>query len=171
MDPILDKARAGQNVLEKIANAIPGFKGYREKELRRDTDRLQREHLSSLLEECKRGLNEVSAAATRGGDLDVINDVETARKRLDKVVARIRYADRGYSGFFDAVKVDEAALGRIYEFDLSLLDGVDAARVAAQDVAAAPAERRKEALQALIARVDALDARLADREAILSGVR
>ena len=171
MDPILDKARAGQNVLERIANAIPGFKGYRERELRRDADRLQREHLSSRLEECKRGLNQVSAAATRGGDLDVVNDVETARKRLDKVVARIRYADRGYAAFFDAIKVDEAMLGRVYDFDLSLLDGVDAARVAAQDAAAAAPEALKDALQALITRIDALDARLADREAILSGVR
>ena len=171
MDPILDKARAGQNWLEKIANAIPGFKGYREKELRRDSDRLQREHLSSRLEECKRGLNEIAAAVTRGGDLDVINDVESARKRLDKVVARIRYADRGYAGFFDAVKVDETMLGRIYDFDLSLLDGVDAARVAAGDAAAAPGDGRKAALQALIARIDALDARLAEREAILGGVK
>jgi hypothetical protein len=171
MDPILDKARAGQNWLEKIANAIPGFKGYREKELRRDSDRLQREYLSSRLEECKRGLNEIGSAATRGGDLDVINDVETARKRLDKAVARIRYADRGYAGFFDAIKVDEAMLQRIYDFDLSLLDGVDAARVAAGDAAAAPAESRKAAVQALIARVDTLDQRLADREAILAGVK
>lgn len=170
MEPILDKARAGQNWLERIANAIPGFKGYREKELRRDSDRLQREHLSSRLEECKRALNEVSAAATRGGDLDVINDVETARKRLDKAVARIRYADRGYAGFFDAVKVDEALLGRVYDFDLSLLDGVDAARAAAQDAGAAAPEARKEALLALIARIDALDARLAEREAMLAGV-
>jgi Spy/CpxP family protein refolding chaperone len=38
---------------------------------------------------------------------DGINDVETARKRLDKVSARILYAERGYSGFFDAIKVDE----------------------------------------------------------------
>ena len=51
MDPILDKARAGQNALEQIANAIPGFQGYREKELRRDADRLQREYLASRLEE------------------------------------------------------------------------------------------------------------------------
>ena len=171
MDPILDKARAGQNVLERIANAIPGFKGYRERELRRDADRLQREYLSSRLEQCKRGLDQVSAAATRGGDLDVLNDVETARKRLDKVVARIRYADRGYAGFFDAIKVDEAMLGRVYDFDLALLDGVDAARVAAEDAAAAAPEARKPALLALIARIDGLDTRLAEREAILGGVR
>src|SRR5262247_1109277 len=132
---LLDKARAGQGFLEQIANAIPGFKGYREKELRRDADKLEREHLASQLEECKKVLNTLSSDATRGGSLDVINDIETARKRLDKVVARIRYADRGYAGFFDAIKVDEAVLERVYDFDLSLLDGVDAARVAAGDAA------------------------------------
>ena len=38
MDPILDKARAGQNALERLMNSIPGFKGYREKDLRRQQE-------------------------------------------------------------------------------------------------------------------------------------
>jgi hypothetical protein len=167
MEPILNKARGGQNVVEQIANAIPGFKGYREKELRRDADRLQREYLSARLEEAKKTLDGLAAAASRAGALDGINDIETARKRLDKVVARIRYADRGYAGFFATVKVDEAALERIYTFDLSLLGGVDAARSAAQ--AAAPAGSG--GVQSLLAALDALDARLADREAVLSGIQ
>src|SRR5688500_8850900 len=131
MDPILDKARSAQNLLERLANKIPGFKGYRERELRRDADKAQREHLASLLEQTKGVLNDVSAAATRGGgSLDVINDVETARKRLDKVIARVRYADRGYSGFFDTIKVDEALLERVYQFDLGLLAGVEEVQLA-----------------------------------------
>ena len=43
---LLGKARSQQNLLERIANRIPGFRGYREKELRRDAARLQREHLA-----------------------------------------------------------------------------------------------------------------------------
>ena len=163
---ILDKARAGQNFLEQIANAIPGFKGYREKELRRDADRVEREHLASQLEECKKALNTLASDATRGGSLDVINDVETARKRLDKVVARIRYADRGYAGFFDAIKVDEQALERVYQFDLGLIADVQAVRGAA-----AAGGDAKVALSGLIKTLDALDTRLADREQILSGIR
>ena len=158
MEPILDKARAGQNALEQIANAIPGFKGYREKELRRDADRLQREYLSARLEECKKALNDQAAAASRSGDLAAINDLETARKRLDKVVNRIRYADRGYAGFFDTIKVEEAALARVYKFDLGLLQDVEAVREAGP-------------LPRMIERIDALDARLAEREQILSGIR
>ena len=165
MDPILDKARAGQNFLEKIMNAIPGFKGYREKELRRDADRLQREHLAQRLDANKRALNEAANAATRSGSLDVINDIETARKRLDKVANRIRYADRGYGGFFDTVKVDEAMLERVYQFDLRLLEGVETVAAAAANASDA------DGMKALVAHIDALDAQMADREAILSGVK
>ena len=60
---ILDKARAGQNVLEQIANAIPGFKGYREKELRRDADRLEREHLAIAARGVQEGAQRASRAA------------------------------------------------------------------------------------------------------------
>lgn len=166
---ILDSARAGQNALERLMNAIPGFKGYREKELRRDADGRQREHLASQLETCKKTLNEVSAAATRGGSLDAINGVETARKRLDKVVARIRFADRGYGGFFDPIKVDEAALERVYQFDLGLVVAVD--RLTTASRAAAGAADVQAALTGLIAEIDALDASLAQREQILSGIQ
>jgi hypothetical protein len=160
---ILDKARAGHNALERIMNAIPGFKGYRDKELRRDTDRIEREHFASQLEECKKTLNNWAAEASRKGALDAINGIETARKRLEKVVARIRFADRGYAGFFDAVKVDEAALERVYAFDLDLITGVESVREAATGGWDAAAE--------LTNRIDALDARLAEREALLNGIK
>ena len=169
MDPILDKARAAQNLLERLAHKIPGFKGYRERELRRDADQLHREFLASLLEQTKRTLDDVANAATRSASLDVINDVETARKRLDKVVARVRYADRGYSGFFDTIKVDEGILERVYQFDLGLLGGVEEIQLAAQQ--AASAADVTAAVRAMTARVDALDKHLAEREAILSGVK
>jgi len=170
VEPILDKARAGQNALEKLASAIPGFKGYRERELRRDADRQQREHLAARLEANKKALNELADQATRGGALDAINDIEAARKRLERVAARVRYAERGYSGFFDAVKVDETVLGRIYQFDLTLLEGVEAVRAATEAARAAGPAGARSALAAVTAAVDALDARLNDRDAILRGI-
>jgi len=169
MDPILDKARAAQNALERLMNSVPGFKGYRERDLRRDADRLQREHISARLEDGKKALNQVAAALTRGGDLDVINDVETARKRIDRVANRIRYAERGYSGFFDAVKVDETILAKVYAFDMGLVEDVDGIRAAAS--AASGASDARAAVQDLIGRIDALDARLSERENVLRGVK
>ena len=169
MDPILDKARGGQNALERIMNAIPGFRGYREKELRRDSDRAQREHLAHVLGENKKALDEVANGATLSGSFDLINDVEKARKRLDRVANRLRFADRGYAGFFDTVKVDEAMLARVYEFDMSLLQGVESVGAAASAAQAGPDQRS--ALLQMVAQLDAMDRALSEREAILAGVK
>jgi len=169
VDPILGKARSGQGALERLASAIPGFRGYRERELRRDADRLQREFLAGRLESNKKALDDVADRVSRSGSLDAINDIETARKRLDRVAARLRYAERGYSGFFDAVKVDEAALGRVYDLDLSLVDAVEAVRAAADAARAAGASDAHTSLAAVTSAVDRLDERLREREAILGG--
>ena len=169
MDPILDKARAAQNVLEKLANFIPGFRGYREKELRRDTDRLQREYLSKRLGENRKTLDQVANTATRSKNLDLINDVETARKKLERVTSRLVFSDKGYSAFFEAVKVDDNMLERVYQYDMSLLQGIDGVSTAAQ-AAATDADPRT-ALREMAARIDALDKALSEREAILAGVK
>jgi hypothetical protein len=156
----LGAARGGQNVLERLMNLLPGFRGYREKELRRDADRILRESLAGRLDALKKGLDEAAAGATRSGALASINDIETARKRLDRVANRIRYADRGYAPLFAAVKVDEAALARVYAFDVALLEGIDAVAAAAATGATA-----------MIPALDALDARVSDREAVLRGIQ
>ena len=164
---ILDGARGGQNFLEKLMNALPGFSGYREKELRRDADRILREHLARRLDLAKKSLDEASVALTRSGGLGGMNDIETARKRIDRVANRIRYADRGYAPLFGVVKVDEAVLGRVYAFDVALMDGVDAVTSALGRVAAEGAL----GVTAAIAEMDALDARVTDRETLLRGVQ
>ena len=166
---VLEEARAGQNILERLANMVPGLKGYRDKELRRDSDRLLREHLAKQLEECKKGLNDISNAALRAKQLDVINDVETARKRIDKLANRVRYADRGYAGFFGAIKVDDEKLGAVYEFDMAMVSAVDSIRAAERNAAVASADVAA-GLRSMIGEVDALDGKLSEREQILRGI-
>ena len=87
------------------------------------------------------------------------------------MVNRIRYAERGYSGFFDAVKVDETVLGRIYQFDMGLVEDVDGVWSAASAAEASPIAQARPALQDMIGRIDALDARLSERENVLRGVK
>ena len=42
-----------RNLVESILRHIPGFKGYLEKEYRRDSDHLARTHLGDKLQKCK----------------------------------------------------------------------------------------------------------------------
>ena len=87
---ILDKARAGQGFLEQIANAIPGFKGYREKELRRDADRIEREHLAGQLEECKKGLNTIANDGTYVAPRLVRGFIDSEGELVDAAPAETR---------------------------------------------------------------------------------
>ncbi len=47
------------------------------------------------------------------------------KRALDRLANRIRHADYGASGFFDAVKIGQDELEAIYAFDLALSENVE----------------------------------------------
>ena len=96
---IKEKARGQLNWLERILHKIPGFQGYYERELRRDSDRLQREFIVKELRKVKAGLNEVLQAASRQKNFELLQIYDRFGKSLDRSIGEIRYADQGYSGF------------------------------------------------------------------------
>lgn len=114
-----------RNWIEKISSKIPGYGGYVEKERRRDTDKLQREHLADRLRGLKAPLNDIMQDMSSSGRLFEVTPVDRLIKKLDKLENRIRFATYGYSGFFDVVKVDQARLDAIYSADLGLVQLVD----------------------------------------------
>ena len=59
--------------------------------------------------------------------------------RLDGLSQGIRFADYGVSGFFDVVKINEPELEAIYQFDLSLVEDIEAAVADAGVTPLAPA--------------------------------
>jgi hypothetical protein len=115
-----------RNWFERLSGKIPGYSGYVDKERRRDTDKRQRELLADRVRGLKAPLNEVMRELSTGGRLFEIGPVDHLTKKLDRVENRIRYASYGYSGFFDVVKIQQTQLDAIYQFDLSLVEQVDA---------------------------------------------
>ena len=133
--------------IESILRVIPGFKGYLEKEYRRDSDALARAQLATRLEQSKRGIDAVTRALTDAGQLAALPQFDRVRGRIDKLIGRIRGAVQGYSGFFDLVQVDEALLDRVYDLDLGLLDEIDLFADQVEKLAAGPENPQAAALQ------------------------
>ena len=158
-----------RNLVESILRYIPGFRGYLEKEYRRDSDELGREWLADRLQRSKRAIDELTRPLADQGQIDVLPQVDRLRGRLDKLIARIRGAMQGYSGFFDLVRVREDLLDRVYEHDLALMEQVDALGRA---VEALPDEQDKIATRVtdLLQQVDDLDERWDTREDMLKGL-
>ena len=141
-----------KNFLEKLAEKIPGVQGYRDREGRRETDRRLREYLARRLDEGRSGLDAVRRAALAAKDLAPLDAVGRLDRSLQKTVAALRYADAGYSGFFDQVKIGEAELDRLYAYDEALLaevhgiaEALRAAGAGKPDVVAIEALERREA--------------------------
>ncbi|HUS40185.1 MAG: hypothetical protein WBF93_00745 [Pirellulales bacterium] len=158
-----------RNVIETVLRHIPGFRGYLEKEYRRDSDTLQRDWLADRLDRSKRGLDELTRALADAAQIDVLPQCDRLRGRIDKLSSRIRGAMKGYSGFFDLVRIDEAALDRVYEFDAGLIETVDDL---ATKVEALPSEQDDvaTATKALLDEVDKLEKVWDEREDLLKGL-
>jgi hypothetical protein len=115
-----------KNFLEKLADAIPGLRGYRAREDRRETDKRLREYLAARLDRVKEKIDSIKLDLTNQGNLQALNAVGLLQRRLQKAADSIRFASYGYSGLFDQMKVREEELGKIYAHDLKMVDAVAA---------------------------------------------
>jgi len=163
-----------KTLLERIASYIPGYAGYKKREVRRETDALVRRHVASILAQAAQSLV-LSPADARlvAANPEARYLWDSVKAALDRVTQRIDKAPHGYSGFFDLVKVDEAALEEVYRHDLAL---VEYAKKIADAAAAVKSlrpgsEEWAKALRELLSLIEALDAEVDKRTAILKGIR
>ncbi len=169
---VRDKARQDRNWFERILHAIPGFKGYLEKEERRETDKLLRDHLAGRIDRLRSKLDPVMRDLTDRGGMDMlglVNEVDRAKKAMERVRGRIQHASYGYAGLFDAVKVREQELDRLYAFDAGLIETVETLEKKVGDLAdpAKPAAELTAATDDLIRFCRELDTTLDGREQLL----
>ena len=119
-----DMVKGALSGIEELGLKIPGYAGYKEKELRREADKLLRMKLARDYEEQLRRLGRLQLELTNRGRLASIVTLERATMKLQLLIDRIKTASYGYSGFFDAVKIKEDQLDALYDFDSALAESV-----------------------------------------------
>ncbi|HMK95285.1 MAG TPA: hypothetical protein VK536_07795 [Candidatus Limnocylindrales bacterium] len=122
----LSKVQGQMNLPERIEAFIPGFRGYKEKEVRRESDKLIRNHLYLKLSGEKTDLRQIEQKLADRRYFDVLTGMDRLLAKMDRVVEKVNHAPYGYSGFFDAVKVNEKNLDQMIVFDSQLIDGINA---------------------------------------------
>jgi hypothetical protein len=113
--------------LGNLLAKIPGLDGYMERGRRRDADQILRDTIARRLEEVRMRLSNVHHELSRdiGLAMRYAEDLGRADNRLMGLIGKIKDAPQGYAGFFDAIKVKEDDLARIYVFDNQMLNNVD----------------------------------------------
>ncbi len=151
MTDIRPRVEADRGLLKRIQLIIPGFSGYRQREDIRQADNLLRlqvadglRRVGDRLESAREQL--ISNYRTR--DLEPMGAVVFEVKALE---GQVRHAEQGYSGFSPAIRVEQAALNQLYEFDLSLLEGINALGGEADKIAGMAGDDKADVRGAIVA--------------------
>ena len=135
-DRILGKVSSDTDPFKKILSKVPGFSGYVERQSRRDADKMLRDTIANHFEELYQRLSRIQRDFVSQGEIAYVDDLEAAAIKLRAFIDRVRLATRGYSGLFDATKINEEELARIYQYDAALLTLEDDVRRALDNVEA-----------------------------------
>lgn len=122
MGDLRDRVRHDDNALTKLLDIIPGYKGYREREQRRDADKLLRAHLVGLIDGIRQKLTSYQRQMSADKQFKPVSDLDRVARRLTHARDRLDHAPYGYAGFLDAAQVNEAELDRMYDYDMALRD-------------------------------------------------
>ncbi|HHQ49691.1 MAG TPA: hypothetical protein ENK19_12515 [Acidobacteria bacterium] len=167
MNDGLESARQRRNLLERLGAKIPGIQGYLEREMRREVDKMERDWIAQRLDRARQSLQQKIAEWSRRGNLANLDLASSLEKLLDRFANRVRHADYGYTGYFDAVKIYEPELDRIYSFDLELIEKVEELT---DGIEALPKTASEEALSALLEKARQADEAFDQRATIFEEV-
>ena len=149
MDQFFEKVTSQQDPFKKLASYIPGFGGYVNRQNRRDADKLLRDTVARRFEEQWKRTSQIQTDMVSNAQIAYVDDMEKAAIQLRTFIDKITTAPRGYSGMFDAVKINEKELESIYQFDAAFFDlaeqvgrGLDNVEASLGDEAALPAAIR-----------------------------
>jgi hypothetical protein len=122
MSDFFEKVKSQVDPFKKLVGFIPGFNGYVERQNRRDADKLLRDTVARRFEEQWKRASNLQADLVSNGMIAWVDDMEKASIKLRTFIDKISTAPRGYSGLFDAVKINEKELEAIYQFDAAFFD-------------------------------------------------
>jgi len=172
---VYEKAKEEMRLSERILAALPGFRGYKEKELRRESDRLIRNHLYQRLMEARKDLKEVFQKLSDSRLHEVLTDMDRFIMRFDRISEKINHASYGYAGFFNIVKVEEEKLDKMIEFDTNLLDDVEKiveeAGTFKKEAAKQKFEKVRDHISNLSDLLETLEETFDERDEVIKGVK
>ena len=79
--------------LEQLVGKIPGYHGYKEKEMRREADKLLRLHLSQRFQEQRTKLSNVQNHLASGGKIEDLGLLERGMLQLQLLIDRLKVAE------------------------------------------------------------------------------
>ena len=114
------KLERNKNIFDKIGSLIPGYRGYANRDSRRNCDKLLRNKIADEILKNESLINVRLKKEVKNKNFDILQEIEEYRKSLNTLSEKVRYAPYGESTFFSDNQIKEDALQKIYQFDHKL---------------------------------------------------
>lgn len=115
--PIMEKVDDERTLMQKIMKIIPGWRGYRIKEERRNADRILRDQIVKRLRETKEVIEDLRRECVEAELEGAYSTIESLTSRTERVISEIEHASYGYRPLWDAIKIHEDDLETMLRFD------------------------------------------------------
>jgi len=173
--PPLERVQESEKPLERLMLILPGFRGYKLREQRREADRIVRDYIYKSLEHSRDDLTSCFQSLSDSKASELEEPMNRLIAKLDRVAEKVNRASYGYSGFFDSIKVEEAELDNMLAYDTQLMDSVkkigDATTSFKTDLSQGKLENARTTQQALDTSIGNLELAFDQRKAVIEGVK
>jgi len=164
----------GPSGLERILKYLPSYSGYKEKENRRETNKLIRIKVVASLKCGIEKLDMAARATTEERAFDKAKKLDRLNMILTKLAEKITHALDGNAHLFDSIKVKEGDIDNLINNDVSLTETAGKIDEACLSLLKATNQREFDSLDDGLDHVDVLiqqmDNLLARRKEALPGI-
>ena len=102
--------------------AIPGFRGYKLREQRREADRIVRNYVYGVIQSARDDLMRCLQMLSDFKATELMDPMSQLVAKVDLVAEKVNRAAYGYAGFFDSVRIDTPQLDQMLTYDSQIMD-------------------------------------------------
>ncbi len=164
MSELADQFKGKRSWFEKVVEYIPGFGGYLDRNRRREADKILRDFIVDKFNIEKGNMENLRDTYTDDGNLEALGKIDRSIRLMEQVMDKIRYSDRGYSGFFDEIKINEEELEKMYQYDFSMLENLQEIKTLTVELGQ---EYSKDKIKVIDNALKTLNTKIDERENIL----
>jgi len=118
----LEREQESDRLLERIMLQLPGFRGYKVREDRREADKIIRDYLYRALKSARDDLMGCFQLLSNAGTPELMESTNQLIAKLDRVAEKVNRASYGYSGFFDSVRIEAPQLDQMVAYDTQMIE-------------------------------------------------
>ncbi len=112
------------NIFDKIGSLIPDFQGYATRDNKRYEDKQLRIFISGKIDLIEQKIEVFKRTFIQNNQTQKATEFEIARKNINTLSSKIKYASYGESSFFDSNQIKEDELEQILQIDHQIVERV-----------------------------------------------